>query len=88
MTNTNVRVFDLVAPGAKTTLNDKFSDLDGFDGGLLMDPGKVVDVAIRGLVNDKFDIYPGSARIMKIMSRLAPQLLLNQTSKVGAKAMQ
>lgn len=85
--NTAVKVFELVAPAAKTPLNDTFMGIDGFDSSTLMEPGKLVDAAIRGLQKDQFEIYPGVARIMKLMSRIAPKFLLSQTSKVGANAM-
>lgn len=81
--NTNIKVFELVAPGAKTPLNDKFATEKGFDEKILMDPVKLIETAINGLMKDKLEIYPGLARIMKIMSRIAPKLLLSQTSKVG-----
>ena len=76
---TNVKVFDLVAPGANTPLNDKFSgDVDGKS---LIEPGKVVDTAIKGLMNEQLEIYPGMARIIKLVSRIAPNFLLKQLSK-------
>ncbi len=81
--NTNIKVFELVAPGAKTPLNDKFATEKGFDEKILMDPVKLIETAVNGLMKDKLEIYPGLARVMKIMSRIAPKLLLSQTSKVG-----
>jgi len=85
--DTSVKVVELIAPGAKTPLNDKFASMDGFDDGLLMDPVKLIDVAINGLMKDKTEIYPGMAAVMKVMARLAPKLMLAQTSKPGAKLM-
>jgi len=85
--NTNVKVFELVAPGAKTTLSDKFANEEGFNEKMLMEPGKLIDAAMKGLENDTYEIYPGLARIMKLMVRIAPKFLLHQTSKVGAKSM-
>ncbi|HZX57391.1 MAG TPA: SDR family NAD(P)-dependent oxidoreductase [Mucilaginibacter sp.] len=82
--NTQVKVFELVAPGSKTPLNDKFNHVDGFDEKMLMEPGKLIDAAINGLQNDKLEIYPGLSRILLIMSRIAPAFMLKQTSKVGA----
>ena len=86
--NTNIKVFELIAPGAKTPLNDKFSGMDGFDPKVLMAPDKLIDAAIKGLQNDKFEIYPGIARVLLIMSRLAPGFMLKQLSKAGAKLME
>ncbi len=82
--NTGIRVFELLAPAAKTALNDKFSSEQGFNTSLLMDPGKLVDIALTAMKNNKFEIYPGVARMLRIMSRLAPGWLLRQTAKVGA----
>ncbi len=84
---TNIKVFDLVAPGAKTTLSDKFTRDEGFDEKMLMDPEKLIEAAIKGLQRDTYEIYPGLAHIMKIAARIAPAFLLKQTSKIGAKAM-
>ena len=85
--NTNIKVFELVAPGSKTPLNDKFNNMDGFDEKLLMEPGKLIDAAIKGLQNDKLEIYPGIARLLLIMSRIFPAFMLKQLSKPGAKEM-
>jgi uncharacterized oxidoreductase len=77
--NTNIKVFELVAPAAKTPLNDKFiNDLDNIS---LMDADKLVATAISGLQNDKLEIYPGLAKAIKIMSRLAPNFMLKQLAK-------
>lgn len=82
--NTTVKVFELLAPAADTPLNDKFLNEEGFDPKTMMDPGKLVDAAIKGLRKDQVEIYPGIAGVLRIMSRLAPKLILSQTSKVGA----
>ena len=82
--NTNIKVFELIAPGAKTPLNDKFKNMDNFDEKMLMDPKKLIDEAIKGLENNTLEIYPGLSKIIKIMSRIAPAFLLKQTSKAGA----
>lgn len=81
--HTRVKVFELVAPGSSTPLNDKFTREMTGGGSRMMDPGKLIDVAIRGLQQDKLEIYPGIARLLRVMSRLAPGFLLGQMSKVG-----
>ncbi|PWK79807.1 putative oxidoreductase [Mucilaginibacter oryzae] len=86
--NTGIKVFELVAPGSSTPLNDKFMNMDGVSTNMMMDPGKLIDQAIAGLKKDQLEIYPGLARVIKIMSRLAPGFLLKQASKVGAKFME
>lgn len=37
--------------------------------------------AIKGLRKDKLEILPGIARVMKVMSRIAPKFLLKQLGK-------
>jgi len=85
--NTKIKVFELVAPAAKTPLLDDFAGMDGFDPKQLMAPEKIIDAAIKGLENDKYEVYPGVARILLIMSRIAPAFMLKQLSKAGAKEM-
>lgn len=83
--HTAVKVFELVAPGANTPLNDKFGG--DVDSKMLMDPIRLVSAAIKGLQKDKLEVYPGLARMMRFMSRLAPALLLKQTTKMSEKAL-
>ena len=85
--HTNIKVFELLAPAAKTPLNDKFMGVEGFDPSILMAPDKLIGVVIKGLQHDTYEIYPGSARILQILSRLAPKFILSQTSKAGAAFM-
>jgi len=83
--NTGIKVFELVAPGSNTPLNDKFAG--DVDESMMMDPVKLIDVAIKGMQNDKFEIYPGIAKVMNIMSRLAPSVIFNQMSKIAEKSL-
>jgi len=77
--NTSVKVFELVAPGANTPLNDKFAgDVDSKS---LMAADKVIATAIKGMQKDKLEIYPGIAKVISIFSRLAPGILFAQLSK-------
>lgn len=85
--NTRIKVFDLVAPGSTTPLNDKFLEDGAVDARMLMAPEKIVDTAIKGLQNDTYEIYPGMAKVIRFMSRLAPKFMLTQISKVGASTM-
>jgi uncharacterized oxidoreductase len=81
--NTNVKVFEMVAPGASTPLSDKFKNLDGFDEKQNTTPEKVIAQALKGIENNTFEIYPGSAKVLKVLSRLAPNFIFKQLSKVG-----
>lgn len=82
--NTNIKVMELVAPGSSTPLNDKFMNEDGFNPKMLMAPGKVIDAAIKGMQHDKDEVFPGFAKVARILSRLAPKFLLSQAAKIGA----
>lgn len=85
--NTPIKVMELVAPGSSTPLNDKFMDEDGFNPKMLMAPDKIVDTAIQGIQKNKDEVFPGLAKVMRIMSRLAPKLMISQAGKMGASFM-
>lgn len=85
--NTNISVIELVAPGSSTALNDKFRNEDGFSESALMAPEKIVDAAIKGMQTDKEEIYPGLAKLMRILSRVAPRFIISQSGKMGASFM-
>jgi len=82
---TGIRVFELVAPGANTPLNDKFTG--DVDSKMFMEPDRLISIAIKGIQNDDYEIYPGIAKVIKIMSRLAPGIIFNQMSKIANKAL-
>jgi len=81
----NIKVFELVAPGAKTPLNDKFEG--DVDPKMLMEPTKLVSEAIKGLKNDKYQIFPGIAGVLAFMSRLAPNFIFNMMAKIAEKSL-
>lgn len=85
--HSNVKVIELVAPGSSTKLNDKFKSVEGFSERGLMAPDKIVDAAIIGMKNNKEEVYPGISKLIRVMSRIAPKVLLNQGSKIGASFM-
>ena len=85
--HTDIRVVELVAPGSSTPLNDKFIEEDGFNASMLLSPEKIVDAALRGLAKGREEIYPGLAKVMQVMSRVAPGLLLRQAGTMGASTM-
>lgn len=80
-----IKVFELVAPGAKTPLNDKFTG--DVDPKMLMDPHKLVNTAIKGLKKDKYQIFPGMASLLALLSRLVPSLIFNQMSKIAERSL-
>ncbi|GAB2781878.1 SDR family NAD(P)-dependent oxidoreductase [Rhabdobacter roseus] len=85
--HTNIQVMELVAPGSATPLNDKFKNEDGFSSNVLMAPEKIIDAAIRGMKNDQLEIYPGLAKVMRVLSRVAPSFIIAQSGKMGASYM-
>jgi len=85
--STGVKVFELIAPGSTTPLNDRFRNGGTVDAKMLVSPQKIVDEAIKGIISDTYEIFPGPAKIMRILSRLAPKFMLSQATKMGGKAM-
>lgn len=85
--NTDIRVIELVAPGSSTPLNDKFKNEDGFSSNALVAPEKIVDAAIKGIRNNREEVYPGIAKLMRIFSRIAPEFMIAQAGKMGASTM-
>ncbi len=81
--NTNIKVFELIAPAAKTPLINIFST--DINSNTLMDADKLIAVAIKGLKNDNYEIYPGISKVIRILSRLAPGFLFKQLSKPAHK---
>jgi uncharacterized oxidoreductase len=77
---TKVKVFELAPPAADTPLNHKFAE--ELKGTPLMSAEKVVRVAIQGFERDRFEIRPGFANILKLMSRIAPNFIAAQLAKV------
>ena len=84
---TNIKVIELVAPGSTTPLNDKFINEDGFNPKILMAPEKLIDDALKGMRKDKNEIFPGIAKLLPVLSRLAPKFLLSQAARMGASTM-
>lgn len=73
-------MFELAPPSTQTPLQDAFEAKDR--GGMSdMDVGKMVDVAIKGLEQDRYEIRPGLSNTLKLMSRVAPNFMLKQTSR-------
>lgn len=84
---TGIKVFELIAPGSTTPLNDRFRNGASVDTKMLISPEKIVDEALKGLRSNTYEIFPGPAKIMRILSRLAPKFLLSQATKTGEQAM-
>lgn len=82
---TNIKVFELIAPAANTPLAAKFAN--EISSSMAMDADKLIQVAIKGMMKNKYEIYPGMSGFLRFMSRLAPSLMLSQMSKIADKAL-
>ena len=71
--NTNVKVFEVIPPGVKTSLQNDW--LVPPNPGQMMDADKMVGDTIKGLLKDKLEILPGLASLVKVMSRVAPDFI-------------
>lgn len=86
--HTGVKVFELVAPGSPTPLNEKFKGVDGFSNNGFIPAEKIVAEAIAGLKSNKYEIYPGPLKVLRFIIRLFPGAILRFASRIGAKAME
>ncbi|MDR2824036.1 MAG: SDR family NAD(P)-dependent oxidoreductase [Prevotellaceae bacterium] len=73
--NTSVKVFELAPPATDTPLNEKLGG--EVDKNQLMKVDKMVNIAIKGILKDKFEIRPGLSNVLKLGSRIAPNFFLN-----------
>jgi uncharacterized oxidoreductase len=84
LSKTNIKVYELAAPGSSTPLSDKFIDIEGFNPKIFTSAEKVVEQAFKAMKGDRYEILPGLSKLMKIISRLAPDFALSQSSKMGS----
>jgi len=77
---TRVGVFELVPPATATDILGHFNSKD-MEGVKPMPVTDMVRVGLEGMAKDQFEIRPGQANMLKIMSRLAPGMILKQMSK-------
>lgn len=73
--NTNVKVFEMIPPGVKTNLQHDWVKQP--NQAMMMTADKMVKVAINGLLKDKKELKPFPIRIIKLATRLMPNLMLN-----------
>ena len=78
--NTKVVVFELAPPITETAL---FKDgISVSDAGVKpMDVKKLVQDAIAGIENDRLEIRPGLSNLLKIMSRLVPDFIVQRLGR-------
>src|ERR1700689_3120531 len=78
--NTKVKVFDLAPPATQTELLGDF-DVEDMKGASIMTVEEMVQIAVKGMQTDRFEIRPGQANQLKMMNRLAPGFILKQMSR-------
>ena len=84
---THIKVFELVPPGTDTPLFTGDFDAQDLAGLKPMPVDELVAHAIAGLRKDQLEIRPGLANVLRMMSRVAPRLMLKQLGK-SAERMQ
>src|SRR5258706_13532086 len=78
--NTKVKVFYLAPPATQNEILDDFNAED-MKSGSIMKVEDMVKIAVKGMQNRRFEIRPGQANQLKMMSRLAPGFILKQMSR-------
>lgn len=82
--HTNIKVFEFAPPSTEMPLLDAFTGL--MDSSQNMAVKKMVNLSIKGILNDTLEIKPGLSKVLKLMSRLAPETMLNFFVKTLQKA--
>jgi uncharacterized oxidoreductase len=79
---TGITVVELAPPGVETPLfrGEFAEEMKGQKG---MDVKVLAKKAIAGIEAGKLEIRPGLSNVLKIMSRIAPQFMLNQMAKMA-----
>lgn len=72
--DTRVKVFEMIPPGVKTNLQNEWEKQP--NPAMMMTVDKMVQVAIKGMENDKKELKPFLINVIKTAARLAPGLLL------------
>src|SRR5260370_13081631 len=75
--NTKVKVFDLAPPATQTELLGDF-DVEDMKGASIMKVEEMDQVAVKGMQTNRFEIRPGQANHLKMISRLPPGFILKQ----------
>ena len=72
--DTDVKVFEMIPPGVKTNLQNEWVKQP--NPAMMMTAEKMVKVAIDGLLKDEKELKPFPVRIIKLATRLMPNVLL------------
>lgn len=81
LAGTTITVIELAPPGVETPLfRDEFAE--ELQGQKAMAPDVLAQRAIAGIEAGKLEICPGQSNALKAMSRIAPQFMLNQMTRM------
>ena len=72
---TSVKIFELMPPLVKTEM------LSQFEGQKMMEPVNLATALVEGLKVNQYEITPGQASQLKMMSRLAANFFFNALNK-------
>ncbi|MFY1046744.1 SDR family oxidoreductase [Chryseobacterium sp. GP-SGM7] len=73
--NTNIKVFEMIPPGVNTNLQNEWAVKP--NSRMMMDVDKMVNVVIQGMLKDKKELKPPMIGIIKLATRLFPNMMLN-----------
>ena len=79
--HTTIKVFELAPPATDAPLLTEDFRVGLSKASPPMEVSKLISEAIKGLRKDPYEIRPGLSNVLKLMSRLAPEFILNQLSK-------
>jgi len=82
---TQIKVFELIPPGTDTPLFSGEFDAQDVAGLKPMPVDVLVAHALAGLRKDQLEIRPGLSNLLRMMSRVAPHLMLRQLSKPAGR---
>jgi uncharacterized oxidoreductase len=72
--DTSVKVFEMIPPGVNTNLQKDWSVAP--NPSMMMSADKMVNIAIKGLLNDKKELKPFLISVIKVASKIVPNFLL------------
>lgn len=79
--DTRISVFELAPPMTRTALFARDISTDDVKGISMMDVSAMVAQTMRSLEREHLEIKPGLSKVLKLMSRVAPDFILKQLSK-------
>jgi uncharacterized oxidoreductase len=76
--NTSVKVFEIAPPSTKTPIQKEFKDMVKDNQNMSVE--EMVKQSIKGIQKNNFEIKPGLAKILKMLSRIAPSFALRMVN--------